>query len=75
MLACSLERAERDREIESAIRRLPAEQREVLVMKTWGELPFAQIAKVLDLLPNTAASRYRYALDGLRRELSEEVRK
>lgn len=74
MLTCSLERAERDREIESAIRRLPVEQREVLVMKVWGELTFAQIAKVLGLSVNTAASRYRYALEGLRRVLSEEVK-
>jgi len=56
--------------IEAALRRLPAEQREVLVLKIWGELTFDEIARQLDIPPNTAASRYRYALTALRRELT-----
>lgn len=66
----SLDGDERRAAIEDAIRRLPAEQREVLVLKIWGELTFEQIAGELDLSPNTAASRYRYALATLRRELA-----
>lgn len=61
---------ERREAIESALRRLPAEQRDVLVLKIWGELTFEQIAAQLDLSPNTAASRYRYALAALRKEMS-----
>ena len=65
-----LEGAERREVVEAALRRLPDEQREVLVLKIWGELTFEEIAAQLDLPPNTAASRYRYALVALRRELT-----
>lgn len=61
--------AERRREIEGALQHLPPEQREVLVLKIWQELTFEQIAATLDISPNTAASRYRYALTALRKEL------
>ncbi len=56
-------------EIEAALLRLPAEQREVLVLKIWNELTFEQIAGSLGIPLNTAASRYRYALVALRKEL------
>jgi RNA polymerase sigma-70 factor, ECF subfamily len=62
--------AERQETIAAALRRLPDEQREVLALKIWGELTFAQIAGQLDVSPNTVASRYRYALAALRRELT-----
>lgn len=61
---------ERRLAIEDALRRLPPEQREVMVLKIWGELTFEQIAAELSLSPNTAASRYRYALAALRHELA-----
>ena len=61
--------AGRSYEIEAALGCLPAEQREVLVLKIWNELTFEQIAQTLEILPNTAASRYRYALVALRKEL------
>lgn len=64
-----LEGDERRTAVEAALLRLPAEQREVLVLKIWGELTFAEIAEQLSLSPNTAASRYRYALVALRQEL------
>ncbi len=60
---------ERRVEIESALRKLPSEQREVLVLKIWQELTFEQIGATLGVSPNTAASRYRYALAALRSEL------
>lgn len=53
-----------------AIDRLPAEQREVLVMKIWNELTFADIGTVLGIPQNTAASRYRYALCALKKNLT-----
>ncbi|WP_221032336.1 RNA polymerase sigma factor [Actomonas aquatica] len=61
---------ERANLLEEAVVQLPSEQREVLVLKIWGGLTFAEIAEQLDLSPNTAASRYRYALGGLRSRLS-----
>jgi len=65
-----LEGDERRAAIEEALQRIPSEQREVLVLKVWGELTFEQIAAELELSPNTAASRYRYALAALRHELA-----
>jgi RNA polymerase sigma-70 factor (ECF subfamily) len=56
--------------IEAALRRLPAEQRDVLTLKIWGDLTFDEIARQLDIPLNTAASRYRYALTALRKELT-----
>lgn len=59
--------SESQRALAAAVDRLPAEQREVLVMKIWNELTFADIAGVLDISQNTAASRYRYALAALKK--------
>ncbi len=55
--------------VEEAMRRLPSEQREVLALRVWGELTFAEIAAALGESINTVASRHRYALDALRRAL------
>jgi RNA polymerase sigma-70 factor (ECF subfamily) len=52
--------------IEKAMRDLPPEQREVVVMKVWGEMTLEEMAAVLEIPVNTAASRYRYALGKLR---------
>src|SRR5438552_8296112 len=57
------------RALADAIDVLPCEQREVVVMKIWNELTFAEIAGVLGVSQNTAASRYRYALAALRNTL------
>jgi RNA polymerase sigma-70 factor (ECF subfamily) len=46
---------------------LSAEQREVVVLKIWGDLTFDQIGEQLEIPPNTAASRWRYAMDALRK--------
>jgi RNA polymerase sigma-70 factor (ECF subfamily) len=55
--------------VEAALLRLPAAQREVLALKIWGGLTFAQVAAQLGIPSDTAASRYRYALTALRKEL------
>jgi RNA polymerase sigma-70 factor (ECF subfamily) len=55
--------------LERALLSLPAEQREVISLKIDGELTFAQIAEVIGVRANTAASRYRYALEKLRAAL------
>jgi RNA polymerase sigma-70 factor (ECF subfamily) len=62
--------AESQQALAIAVDRLPAEQREVLVMKIWNELTFADIASVLGISQNTAASRYRYALAALKKSLT-----
>jgi RNA polymerase sigma factor (sigma-70 family) len=45
---------------------LPEDQRQVVVLHVWGEFTFLQIAEILEISSNTAASRYRYALARLR---------
>ncbi len=52
-----------------ALRTLPTEQSEVVVLKIWESLTFGQIAEVLDVSPSTAASRYRYAMEKLSAKL------
>jgi RNA polymerase sigma-70 factor (ECF subfamily) len=52
--------------VDKAIRRLPPEQREVVLLKIYGELTFAEIAEVLEENPRTVESRHRLALDKLR---------
>ena len=56
---------------------LPPEQRAVVQLKLWEGATFEAIADVLGLSLNTAASRYRYAIDKLRdrlRPLYEEIK-
>jgi RNA polymerase sigma-70 factor (ECF subfamily) len=44
---------------------LPEDQRAVVHLKIWEDMTFAQIGETLGLPANTAASRYRYALEKL----------
>jgi RNA polymerase sigma-70 factor (ECF subfamily) len=48
---------------------LPVEQRAVAHLKLWEGLTFEVISETLGISPNTAASRYRYAIDKLRERL------
>src|SRR5688572_27913917 len=73
MLTGELEREERRVAIEAALVQLSEPQREALVMKVWAGLSFPQIAQALGIPPDTAASRYRYALAKLRGQLAEEL--
>lgn len=63
------ETEERDPALARALERLASEQREVLALKLHGELTFAEIGAALGVPANTAASRYRYALEHLERDL------
>lgn len=55
--------------LRSAVQNLSQKLREVVIMKFWGGLTFQQIAETLAISPNTAASRYRYAMEQLAHEL------
>lgn len=55
--------------LQSALAELPDEQREIMILRAWGEMTFEEAAAVLDISPNTAASRYRYALAKLKERL------
>lgn len=56
--------------LEGGLKELPPKFAEVIVMKIWGERTFAEIGEALDISPNTAASRYRYGLEQLRKKLT-----
>ena len=57
--------------LERALGTLPRDQREVIALKIDAELTFAEIAEVTGTSINTAASRYRYALEKLRASLGD----
>lgn len=58
-----------NRAVWAALRSLPREQAEVIVLKVWEDLTFAQIGQMIDASPNTVASRYQYGLNKLSRKL------
>ena len=49
--------------------RLPAKQREVVVLHVYESMTFHHLGKVLGVSPDTAASRFRYAKEKLGRWL------
>ena len=55
--------------LQSALDELPIEQREIIVLRVWGQMTFEEAAAALDISPNTAASRYRYGLAKLKERL------
>ena len=61
--------AETHDNVETAMKELMPIYREVVLLKIWGELTFEEIAQVLDIPANTAASRYRYGIEALRKTL------
>ncbi|MDC1206962.1 RNA polymerase subunit sigma-24, partial [Akkermansiaceae bacterium] len=52
------------------LKSLPKKFSEVITLKLWGEHTFAEIGEALDISLNTAASRYRYGIDALRKQLA-----
>lgn len=62
-------------ELQSALRELPEDQREVIVLHVWGEMSFDEAATALGISPNTAASRYRYGLSKLREQFQVGARR
>jgi len=67
-----LDREETYRAIWSALRTLPPEQAEVVTLKIWEDMTFVQIGEILELSPNTAASRYQYGMNKLSKALAKE---
>jgi RNA polymerase sigma-70 factor (ECF subfamily) len=52
--------------LEQGLDLLQPEQREMVILHHWSGFTFEEAGEVLGISPNTAASRYRYALDKLR---------
>ena len=57
--------------LRSLIKRLPQQQREVLVMRHYEDLSFQEIAEATGVSINTALGRMRYALINLRKLMSK----
>ncbi len=55
--------------LQQALLSLPAEQREVFVLREQAGVPFKEIAEMTGVNENTVKSRMRYALEGLRKAL------
>ena len=58
--------------VTSALGRLESDDRELVELKIYGGLTFAEIAAVVDRPANTVATRYRRALESLRGWLERE---
>lgn len=57
------------------IANLPEEQRTVVMLRHYYEMPFKEIAEITDVSINTALGRMRYALINLRKMFDEEHEK
>ncbi|HXI00369.1 MAG TPA: sigma-70 family RNA polymerase sigma factor [Sphingobacteriaceae bacterium] len=55
------------KDLKAMIQLLPSEQKEVLIMRHYGELSFKEIADITEVSINTALGRMRYALNNLRK--------
>jgi len=60
-------REQTHRDLRKMIQRLPDDQKEVLIMRHYGEMSFKEIADVTEVSINTALGRMRYALNNLRK--------
>jgi RNA polymerase sigma-70 factor (ECF subfamily) len=60
-------RTQTHQDLKTLIRLLPDEQKEVLIMRHYGELSFKDISEITDVSINTALGRMRYALNNLRK--------
>jgi len=61
--------------LQEALGELPDEQREAVIMRIWSGMTLQEIATATAVPLNTAASRYRYALEKLRTRLAERPKK
>lgn len=70
--ATRLERKQVHDSVRGLIELLPEEQREVIVLRMYGDLSFKQIADITSVSINTALGRMRYGLINLRRMIDEK---
>ncbi len=63
---------EKINKIRQLIEQLPFEQREVVIMRHYGELSFKEISKILNININTALGRMHYAILKMREMVKED---
>jgi RNA polymerase sigma-70 factor, ECF subfamily len=62
-----------DEDVRRLIDRLPAEQREVVIMRTYLNMSFKEIADVTEVSINTSLGRMRYALINMRKLIDKNA--
>jgi RNA polymerase sigma factor (sigma-70 family) len=67
-----LVREQTHKDLKALIHLLPDEQKEVLIMRHFGDMSFKEIADVTDVSINTALGRMRYALNNLRKMMTSK---
>jgi RNA polymerase sigma factor (sigma-70 family) len=67
-----LVREQTHKDLKALIHLLPEEQKEVLIMRHFGDMSFKEIASVTDVSINTALGRMRYALNNLRKMMQSK---
>jgi RNA polymerase sigma-70 factor (ECF subfamily) len=72
-IVTSLAERELTRIIRDCLQRLPADKREVLVLRLLEGKSNEEIASILKLEANTIAARYRRAVEELRSKLPPEI--
>lgn len=65
-------REQNEQTVRAIINMLPPEQKEVLVLRHYGDLSFKEIAKITGVSINTALGRMRYALNNMRKIIQEK---
>ena len=65
------ESLKRKNNIRELIHQLPADQREVVIMRTYYDMSFKEIADVTNVSINTSLGRMRYALINLKKMIEE----
>ncbi len=60
-------REQTHKDLKKLIQMLPSEQKEVLLMRHFGDMSFKEIAEITGVSINTALGRMRYALNNLRK--------
>jgi RNA polymerase sigma factor (sigma-70 family) len=67
-----LVREQTHKDLKNLIQKLPAEQKEVLLMRHFGDMSFKDIADITGVSINTALGRMRYALNNLRKMMQSK---
>lgn len=65
-------KSQTEQSVQQLIDQLPEEQKEVVLLRIYGELSFKEIARITDVSINTALGRMRYALNNLRRSIQNK---
>ncbi len=68
----AMERRQTHESVRSLIEQLQEDQREVVIMRIYGELSFKEIADITGVSINTALGRMRYALINIRKLIADQ---